>query len=146
MKVCLECKRPARDLGQSAADAPGTVQLYGRGLCKPCWRALRNAGTLDTLYPVPRAVDGRPARSLVVSRDQATPCEQCGKLQRPPGTKLEDWPGTIARKGKTCSSCANLRQAGRPFVPTVDVQKMREDLKDWFHSRGRDWTKAGIPA
>lgn len=145
MNVCLECGRDARPHHYSALDKPGTVALYGRGLCRPCWARMDRAGTLDKLYPVVKD-DGRTIRAAVVPRDKTVPCEQCGKAMRPPGSRLEDWPGTLQRKGRTCSSCAALRQKGRQFISTPDVQKMRDDLKDWFYSRGRDWTKAGIPA
>lgn len=150
MQVCLECERPMRTTMEKAGDKPGTVMHYGRGLCKVDWKRLNVAGTLDTLYPPAIGYDGKPVRTATVPRDSTVPCEDCGKNMRPPGTTLTDWPDTVTRKGKTCGRCCHKRQqtrAGRPaLVTSADIRKMREDLKDYFYSRGRDWRLAGIPA
>jgi hypothetical protein len=148
MNECLECGRELRPPTVSAEDKPGTRPVHGRGLCRPCWTALDSSGTLDSLYPVERNDYGQIVRRLLVARDRTSPCADCGRDMRPPGTKAEDWPGTVSRKGPRCATCAAQRlQTRGPVVPTpADVLKMREDLKDWFHSRGRDWRLSGIPA
>jgi hypothetical protein len=150
MQDCLECGRGLRANGHTADDRPGTVTHYGRGLCKMDWKRLHKSGTLDTLYPAYVGEDGAVIRSVTIPRDRPEPCESCGKNMRPPGTTLTEFPDTVIRKGRTCGKCAHARQKsqhGRPAISTAaDIRKMRDDLKEWFASRGRDWRLAGIPA
>jgi hypothetical protein len=140
---CLECKRPLRGAGILLGDAPGTIVHYSRGLCWRDYSRLEQAGTLDALYP-PKMHSG--PRSTTVPRDRTEPCAGCGRQMRPYGSKLDDFPGSVVRKGTTCSSCCTARAKGRVAVPDVTVRKMRDDLKKWFASCGRDWQLSGIPA
>lgn len=147
MKVCLECERPVRAQGVTIEDAPGTILLHGRGLCRKCHDGLKSEGVLDKLYPATTSDDGRVIRRIVIARDRTEPCQDCGRDMRPPATTLEEWPGTVSRRGSRCATCASHSATPKPVMPTAaDVRKMRQDLKDWFYSRGRDWRLSGIPA
>lgn len=147
MNECLECSRTLRPYNTSAEDYPGTAQVFARGLCRPCHSILEKTGTLDKLYPVRRNEDGKVIRPFQYPTDATTNCDKCERPMRPYGSRAEDWPGTVARKGRKCSTCATADQTPRPKRGDAapDVRKMREDLKDWFYSRGRDWRLSGIP-
>lgn len=148
MNDCLECGHPLRSTLTPAEDAPGTRQVHGRGLDRSCFVKLERAGVLDKLYPIRTNEYGQRIRRLIYDPNTVHECDTCKQLMRPYGSKAADWPGTVCRKGKSCAGCASKRSPGAKPAPltTADVRKMRDDLKDWFESRGRDWRLAGIPA
>jgi hypothetical protein len=52
---CVECSHALRPQLARAADWPDTRDAAGRGLCRPCWRAVREGEACADVFDVQAA-------------------------------------------------------------------------------------------
>lgn len=89
---CASCGCGLRPKRALAADYPGTVKNFKRGMCKTCY--MREA----------------PVR--------ITPCSVCGRPTRPSGTPLELAPGSVLERNGTGMCLSDYRAANGGRVGT----------------------------
>lgn len=101
IKPCIgECGRDTRPLGVPKEAAPHTVTRDAHGRCRTCDKLWRNA-TTETERRVKYCSGG------------------CGRLTRPSGTTVSQFPGTIERRGGgRCRPC-ELAEEKRRKPPRV---------------------------